>query len=93
MKPSITVVLVCLATTLTLTTRDAAAATEVAAAVAALSFWMAWGVVYLAIAVGLIAVATAAALGERRAWLSLVSWTLDDADVDDAEPDSSRDAA
>ena len=96
MRSSNRFVIACIATSLALIpTRDAAATTEVAAAIAALSFWMTWGVVYLAIGVALIAIATASAFGERRAWSSLLSLAGgdDDTDAADAGPDSSRRAA
>jgi len=53
---------------------------------AALVFWMTWGLMYLAVGAALMAVATAAAVRERRAWSSLLTWTADarcDAPPDD----------
>ena len=96
MKSSTPFVIACIAASpVLIAARDAGAATEAAAAVAALSFWMTWGVVYLAIGVVLVAVATATALSERRAWSSLLTFTDadDDSGSDDARPDSSRRAA
>jgi hypothetical protein len=74
-----------------------AAASPVDDASAALTFWMTWGLVYFGIAVGLMAVATAAALRERRAWTALLRWAAKDEPAteagDTAAPDPSRRAA
>lgn len=56
-------------------TPQATAASAAAEANAALSFWIAWGFVYLGIGVVLMAVAAAVAVRERRAWSSLLEWT------------------
>jgi hypothetical protein len=68
----------------------ASAASSVDTASAALSFWMTWGLVYLAIGVVLMGVATAAALYEWRAWSLLLSWPADDERL--APPDDGIDA-
>ena len=68
----------------------ASAASSVDTASAALSFWMTWGLVYLAIGVVLMGVATAVALYEWRAWSSLLSWPTDDERL--APPDDGIDA-
>lgn len=69
------------------------AATEVADATAALSFWMTWGLVYLAIGVVLMAVATATGLREGREWSSLLSWSATEGETSEeseASPSSRR---
>ena len=70
-----------------------AAATPVREASAALSFWIAWGLVYLGAAVVLLAVAVAIGIGEGRAWSSLMRWTEDETAVDHASETHSRHAA
>jgi hypothetical protein len=62
----------------TFTPPASAAAMTVADASAALSFWIAWGLVYLGVGLALLAVAVAIGLRERRAWSSLLRWTADD---------------
>ena len=54
---------------------EAMAVSTPAEANAALSFWIAWGLVYLGVGVVLMAVAAAASVRERRAWSSLLEWT------------------
>jgi len=74
----------------------AAATAHLDGASGALAFWMTWGLVYLAIGVALMAVATAAAVCERRAWSSMLSWAADDEwsappnDGDEADDASAR---
>ena|SRR5689334_690305 len=74
----------------------AAATTHLGGASGALAFWMTWGLVYLAMGVALMAVATAAAVRERRAWTSMLSWAADDEasappnDGDEADDASAR---
>jgi hypothetical protein len=70
-----------------------AAATTVHDASAALSFWIAWGLVYLGAGVVLLAVAVAIGVGEGRAWSSLLRWTADESAADDEPETRSRDAA
>jgi len=55
----------------------AAAASHLEGAGAALAFWVTWGLVYLAIGVVLMGVATASFVREQRAWSSLLSLTDD----------------
>ncbi len=64
------------------TAGPAAAASSIEGASAALAFWLTWGLVYLAIGVVLMGVATATAMRERRAWSSLLAW----ADEENPEP-------
>jgi len=75
----------------------AAAASNLEGASAALAFWVTWGLVYLAIGVVLMGVATASFVREQRAWSSLLSWMSDDAwsapPNDGAEEDASVRAA
>ena len=70
-----------------------AAATTVRDASAALSFWVAWGLVYLGVGVVLLAVAVAIGVGEGRAWSSLLQWTADESGAEDEPETHSRDAA
>jgi hypothetical protein len=69
----------------------AAAAATVDDASAALSFWMTWVLVYVAIGAVLMAVAIALAVREERAWSSLLRWTEDDRPTtEDGEPRERR---
>ncbi len=69
----VTMLVTAMSTSMIATPAFAASTVDVAAA--ALSFWMTWGLVYLGIGVALLVIAATAAVRERRAWSSLLSWS------------------
>jgi hypothetical protein len=71
----------------------AAASAHLEGANGALAFWVTWGLVYLAIGVALMAVATAAAVRERRAWSSMLSWAADEWSAPPDDGDQADDAS